>query len=159
MLRNLDQLFPYAHLTAYLDAMGENNTPTALKGCWVKICKIHSLFFQCILFLIALPSRSKKNGGGGGGGGGTVTSDVTKFSLNSFLKTSSILLHYMGINSKDKYKTYWFDQMAHWPISHFDLSLHLHFHEFKYYIWQHWVWAPFDWRCWILSSGEMWKHH
>ena len=37
-----DKLFPAARPPTHLDIMGENNTPTALKGCGVKIVlKIH----------------------------------------------------------------------------------------------------------------------
>ena len=31
-----DKLFPAAHPPTHPDTMGENNTPTALKGCGVK---------------------------------------------------------------------------------------------------------------------------
>ena len=37
------QTFPAARLPAHPDTMGENNTPTALKGCGVKIFKQNTL--------------------------------------------------------------------------------------------------------------------
>ena len=34
---SLDKLFPAAHLPSHPDTIGENNTPTAIKGCGVKM--------------------------------------------------------------------------------------------------------------------------
>ena len=40
-----DKLFlPLTSMPAHLDTMGENNTPTAIKGCGVKIKQKHSKF-------------------------------------------------------------------------------------------------------------------
>ena len=43
-----DKLFPAAHLPAHPDTMGENNTPTALKGCVVKSVHLIVLKLQVI---------------------------------------------------------------------------------------------------------------
>ena len=53
----LRQTFSH-HLSAHPDTMGENNTPTALKGCGVKTAKF---YFDTICFMLAAGDMLEQN--------------------------------------------------------------------------------------------------